>query len=186
MAQYDTNDITDEAIKQEILEVNRMYADIIYRLYNTVDAETKKRIHGMIRHCCNKVDLELLTRLIRIFMENYKSRNNNRLPLDYAAFAILYYYYQLALIESNVTGFLDLRLLKLYGVDPEYISGIHILSNFLITSDEPYVVEIRKSILKINDEPFVGGKNRRRKIGTRYRRKIGTRNRRKIGTRRRR
>jgi hypothetical protein len=167
MPLYNTNDIPDEAIINDILHVNQVYSDIISRLHDTLDIETQRRIQNTISACCSREDLQLLTRLVRIFMENYRTSNNKRVPLSYTIFAILYYYYHLELIEFNVAQLLDLSVLKLYGVSPEYISGIHVLSNYLITSNEPFVSEIRKSILRINNEPFVGGKKNRRKNGTR-------------------
>lgn len=165
---HDTSDISDDKIKEQVIEVNSLYSEIIRRLFNNLDDATKKRVEGTVSRCCSEEELQLLTRLVRIFIENYQMRSNRRLPIPYAAFAILYYYYQLELVESNVTSFLHLDVLNiLYKIPKEYIGGIHILSNFLVTSDEPYVVEIRRSILKLNPEPFVGGKYRRRKIGSR-------------------
>lgn len=183
MPLYNTNDITDETIINDILEVNQVYTDIIRRGFNTLDIETQRRVQSTISACCSHEDLQLLTRLVRIFMENYRTSNNKRVPLSYTIFAILYYYYHLELIEFNVTQLLDLKLLRLYGVSPEYISGIHVLSNYLITTNEPFVSEIRKSILKLNPEPFVGGKKRRRKFRTTRRRKTRTTRRRKTRTR---
>jgi hypothetical protein len=176
MPLHDTSDISDDEIKQQILEVNSLYSEIIRRLFNVLDDEKKKRVQGTVSVCCSEEEIQLLTRLVRIFIENYQMQSDRRLPVRYAVFAILYYYYQLELIESTVTSFLHLEVLNiLYKVPKEYIAGIHILSNFLIVSDEPYVVEIRRSILKLNQEPFVGGKYRRRKNGIRHRKTHKTR-----------
>ena len=178
MPLHSTDDISDESIASIITDINNVYKSIMGLVFSQAKPQSQKRAEGMVDNCCDKEQMTLLIRLVRILMENYKTIDGNRLPIGYAVAAIVYYYYQLELIESNVTSFLDLALLPhLYIITPQQISNIHYVVNFLITSDEPYVSQIRRAMMNLNGGRKRKGKRkslkkaRGSKIGTRYRRK---------------
>lgn len=180
MTLYSTSDISDEQITNEILVMNGVYTNVLGVMYNYATPDMQKRMDGMASPCCDSEQLTLLIRSVRILMENYPTNSDKHITLSYATAAILYYYYQLELLEISVSSLLFLKILpRLYNVTPQHVSNIHLLSNFLITSDEPYVSEIRRSILGMNPEPFTGGKKYRKnssKKTHRYKRsKIRTR-----------
>lgn len=164
---HDTSDISDEKIKQDILRLNDLYSRILRVIFLNADEDIQRRMNGLVKECCSDEELDLLAGLVRLFVANFQLRGGIRISPEYATAAILYYYYQLVLIESNITGFLDLKYLQHSGISEQEIAYIHKLSNFLITRDDPYIVEIRRAFLRLNPEPFVGGKHRRRKIGSR-------------------
>jgi hypothetical protein len=164
---HDTSDISDEKIKQDILRLNEIYGKIIKTLFLNTDEVTQRSINGLVKECCSDEEIQLLSGLVRSFVANFQLRGGSRISSEYATAAILYYYYQLVLMESSVTTFLELKYLQYFGISGQEIAYIHKLSNFLITRDDPYIVEIRRAFLRFNPEPFVGGKHRRRKIGSR-------------------
>jgi hypothetical protein len=186
MSITNTSDISDENIAAEIDFINVLYTSVMNLIFRHSPPDTQRRVHGLISQCCDNEQKTLLIRLVRILMENFPVPNGRRIAMRYAVAAILYYYYQLHLIETHANGFLNLTVLpRLYPqIKQNEVNNILRLSNFLIISDEPYVVEIRRAIMQLNPEPFVGGrKHRRTKIGNKRnsgtRRKIGTRHKRK-------
>lgn len=172
MPLYDTNDLDDATIRAYIDHVNQMFGKIISMAYNAVSPETQARIRGLVKPCCSEDDLKILTHALRVYLENCPTIDGMRLPVEFATAAILYYYYQLVLIETNISTFLDLRMLKYLKITPEEIAFITMLANHLITSNSDYVVEIRKSFLQFNKEPFYGGKRKsKRKYAKKHTRK---------------
>jgi hypothetical protein len=182
MSITNTSDISDEYIAAEIDFINVLYKTDIDINFRHSTPDSQRRVHGLVSPCCDNEQKTLLIRLVRILMENFPAPSGRHIHTRYAVAAILYYYYQLHLIETHATGFLDLSVLPMLypQIKKSEVNNILRLSNFLIISDEPYVVEIRRAIMPLNPEPFVGGrKHKRTKNGNA--RKNG--NRIKIGTR---
>lgn len=161
---HNTNDISDENIASEIDFINQLYISVMNAIFLNSPPDTQRRAMGLSSFCCDEQQKTLLIRLVRILMENYPISNGKRIAMRYAAASILYYYYQLELIETSIAGFLNLSVLPILypQIKQSDIKNIHRLANFLIISDDPYVVEIRRAITPLNPEPFKGGKKKRR------------------------
>lgn len=170
MERNDTSDITDDIIDRDLVNANLLYTNILALVYKHQSESTQRRSAGLVEFCCTPQQIAFLRGLVRLFLENAKTTDGKRIPPGYAAAAILYYYYQLVLIETGLGTFLDLRVLRMYRMSPGDIERLQRLTNFLVTSDQPYVVQIRRAFLDFNPEPFVGGKRRRRKNRSRYNR----------------
>lgn len=165
MQLFYSNDITNDELGEAIFNANTMYREIIIGLYMQQPSDVRKKLDASIQHCCSREDILLLIPLVRLLMENYPTKDHVRLFKGYAAAAILYYYYHIVMID-NANDYLSLKFIHLFGVNPEQIKELHEIVNTLVVSDEPYVVEIRRAILKFNPEEFKGGvKNEKNKGG---------------------
>ena len=175
MVLHDTSDISDDEIKKDLLNANSLYLKVMNLTHTHLSEDGQKRAAGLVRPCCSPEDLEFLLPLVRLFIANYATVYGERIPHGYAASAVLYCYYQLVLIETGITSVLDLSVLRFFQLTPQQIHRLHFLTNFIIISDEPYISEIRRAMLALNPEPFVGGRKRGYKNKSRRRKTRKTR-----------
>lgn len=158
---HSTDDISDADIYYNILNANNLYKSIISTIYNRIPVKYQEQLQGSLIPCCDDSELHLLGPLVRVLMEYYPTnparQNGRRLPIGYASSAVLYYYYQVVLMDMDVNTFLKLGYLRMFKVSENQINNVHEIVNNIVISDDYYATTIRQALLRFNTEEFYGG-----------------------------